>query len=149
MYAAEVLSSMTHTALIWSTCLHAGSRCVMMGFLPFHDFISSPPVKHIHSRLSLTVRPFFINFSTNWSTKSSRGDQDDDDAEEAEDNAGPVDSLTSLVSPINIPHADCEALCGVCLHPANRLQLVIVYEARWICTACMQYSMHCRLTIAM
>ncbi len=101
----------------------------MMGFLPFHDFTSSPPVKHIHSRLSLTVRPFFTNFFTNWSTKSTKGDQDDDDAEEEEDNAGPVDSLTSLVSLINISRAHCETVCGVCLHPANCIQLVMVYEA--------------------
>ncbi|KAL0025311.1 hypothetical protein WJX79_004425 [Trebouxia sp. C0005] len=74
---------------------HKGSRCVMMGFLPFHDFTSSPSVQDIHSRLLLTVRPFFINWSTK-STKSTKGDQDDDDAEEEEDNAGPVDSLTSL-----------------------------------------------------
>ncbi|KAA6419989.1 MAG: hypothetical protein FRX49_10011 [Trebouxia sp. A1-2] len=79
---------------------HKGSRCVMMGFLPFHDFTSSPSVQDIHSRLLLTVRPFFINWSTK-STKSTKGDQDDDDAEEEEDNAGPVDSLTSLASLIN------------------------------------------------
>ncbi len=76
-----------------------------MGFLPFHDFNSSPSVKYIHSRLSLTVRPFFTKFFTIWSTKSTKctkGDQDDDDdAEEEEDNAGPVDSLTSLVSLID------------------------------------------------
>jgi hypothetical protein len=123
-----------------------------MGFLPFRDFNSSPPVKHMHSRLSLTVRPLFTNFFTNWSAKSTnstRGDQDDDDAEEAKDNAGPIDSLTSLVSLITILHAHCEAVWGVCLHPANCVQLIIVYEAHWICTACMQYTMHCRLTIAM
>lgn len=97
---------------------------MMMGSLTFHDSNSSPPVKHIHSRLSLIVRPFFTNFFTNWSTKctnSTRGNQDDgnDDAEEEEDNAGSVDSLTSLVSLIHISHAHCEAVCGVCLHPAN------------------------------
>ena len=120
----------------------------MMGFLPFNDFNSSPPVKHIHSRLSLTVRPLFTRLFTNWSTKFTKDDQDDDDAEEEEDNAGPVDSLTSLVSRINMSHAHCKAVCAVCLHTADCIQLVIVYEARWICTACMQYIMHYRPTVA-
>ncbi|KAL0038281.1 hypothetical protein WJX77_000180 [Trebouxia sp. C0004] len=35
-----------------------------MGFLPFNDFNSSPPVKHIHSRLSVT--------GTNHSSRSLR-----------------------------------------------------------------------------
>ena len=90
---------------------------------------------------------FFTNWSTK-STKSTRGDQDDD-AEEEEDNAGPGDSLTSLVSLINMSHAHCKALCGVCRHYANCEQLVMVYEARRICSACMQYTMHCRVTFAM
>ena len=113
---------------------------------------SRPSGKYIHSRLSLTVRPFFTRDFTNWSTKSTkstRGDQDDDDAEEGEDNAGPGDSLTSLVSLVNMSHAHCKALCGVCRHCANCEQLVMVYEARWICSACMQYIMHCRVTFAM
>jgi len=76
---------------------------VIMGFPPLHDFNNSPPVKHIHSRLSLTVRPFFTYFLN----KSTKGDQDDDGAEEEEDNAGPADSLTSLVSLIHISHAHC------------------------------------------
>lgn len=105
----------------------------MMGFLPFHDFTSSPSVQDIHSRLLLTVRPFFINWSTK-STKSTKGDQDDDDAEEEEDNAGPVDSLTSLASLINVSNAHCQAIHGVCLHPATCVQLVMVHETRWICT---------------
>ena len=99
------------------------------------------------------MRPFFTRFFTNWSTKankSTRGDQDDDDdAEEKEDNAGPGDSLTSLVSLVNMSHAHCKALCGVCRHYANCEQLVMVYKARWICLACMQYIMHGRVTFAM
>ncbi|DBA76971.1 TPA: hypothetical protein ACH3X1_009564 [Trebouxia sp. C0004] len=62
-----------------------------MGFLPFNDFNSSPPVKHIHSRLSVTVRPFFTKLFINWSTEITEGNQDND-AEEEEDNAGPEDS---------------------------------------------------------
>ncbi len=88
---------------------------MMLDFLPSNDFNSSPPVKHIHSRLSLTVRPFFTKLFTklftNWSTKFTEGHQDDDDAEEEEDNAGPVHSLTSLVSLITMSRAHCSLWC--------------------------------------